>query len=735
VPLVAVALSAYAAGLLLGFGGEFVLGSGVLACALLIAATRRDPRLCAYAALCAAGLGGAALHARGEQACRRQAVALTEWVAILDEASAPGAFVRGRVRALHCELPVHVAVERGIVPAGARAVVRGSAILSQRGLVVQRATVRVLEPRTSLAGVRAAIGRSLDRAFREDAPLARALLIADTRTLDVALRERWATAGIIHMLSISGLHVAIIAAAVQLLLRAARCSAGVATAWTVVLTALYVAVIGAPAPAVRSGIMLGVGALARLFQRPTSPWAALALGAAAPLAEPRVVLDIGYQLSVAGMAGLIASGALARRWVQPRWAGWRAALATGLLASIVTTATTAPLVTWYFGRLSVVAPVVNLVATPIIAVAQPALFLAMVLSPVPPAASFVADAARPLLLALDAVAAAGASVPFAALTIAPSLVGALLAAVASIAAVVACVSYFPARPLILALASLSMAAWVPLAPQRGGDLELHMIDVGQGDAVALRTPRGRWVLFDAGRAWRGGDSGRGTIIPYLRRRGGELHAFVLSHPHQDHVGGAASVLQALRPRTYWDGAYLGGTASYRGSLGVARERGVRWERAHPGDTLLLDGARVTFLAPDSAWVAGLDDANDASVVALVEYGAVRFLLVGDAEREQEKWLLARDSLALRADVLKVGHHGSATSSTQAFLAAVRPRLALVSVGAGNRYGHPNPLALRALAAAGASVLRTDRLGSIVVRTDGRAIEVGAEGDTWAISPR
>ena len=733
-PLIVAALSSYAAGLLLGFGGEFIIGGTAAAAAGAIALVRRNRVALACGWLLGAGLLAARTTAWTELACRHHAVHLGQWSVTLDQAAAPGAFVRGRADLGWCALPVSVAVERGSVPAGNRATAHGIGLLSQRGLVIQRASLRGSAPRATLAAVRAGIGRSIDHAFRADAPLARALLIADTRTLDPALRERFADAGLVHLLSISGLHVAIIAAAVHLLLRAARCSPTAATLWTVTITALYVAVIGAPAPAVRSGIMLAVSAAARLLQRPTSPWAALALGAAAPLWEPGVVLDIGYQLSVTGMAGLIASGALARRWIHPRVDGWRAQVGAALLASVVATTVAAPLVTWYFGRLSLIAPLTNLAAAPVITLVQPTPFLAMLCAPLPLAARFMADAAHPLLVTLDAIASAGSAVPFGAVTIAPTLAGATLAGVASVGVIVACVSYFPARPLIVAVMALAAAAWLPLAPPRTRAMELHMIDVGQGDAVAVRTPRGAWLLFDAGRAWRGGDSGRGTVIPYLRRRGGELHAFVLSHPHTDHVGGAGSVLRALHPHIYWDGAYLGGSDAYRASLLMAREQNIAWRRARPGDTLSLDGVRVRFLAPDSAWVATLNDANDASVVAMVEFGAVRFLLVGDAERSQERWLLSRDSLGLRADVLKVGHHGSSTSSTDAFLAAVRPRVALVSVGAGNRYGHPSAVALGALAAAGATVLRTDRLGSIVVRTNGRTMEVEAEGDRWDISP-
>jgi competence protein ComEC len=185
--------------------------------------------------------------------------------------------------------------------------------------------------------------------------------------------------------------------------------------------------------------------------------------------------------------------------------------------------------------------------------------------------------------------------------------------------------------------------------------------------------------------------------------------------------------------SYVDAGFAGGAEAYRASLDAARSVGVRWTRAHPGDSVTIDGVTITWLAPDSAWTSSLTDPNLASVVALVRVGDVRMLFVGDAERAEEEWLLARDPVALRANILKVGHHGSGTSSTERFLAAVRPRLALVSVGAGNSYHLPTPSVMRALAAHGAEVLRTDHLGAIVVRTDGRRIFVEAAGETWELS--
>jgi competence protein ComEC len=497
--------------------------------------------------------------------------------------------------------------------------------------------------------------------------------------------------------------------------------------------AAYVMVIGAPAPAVRSAAMLGVTALSRVAQRNTSAWASLSIGGGVPLLAPRTVLDLGWQLSVLGMAGLIASGALARRWIGAHRGEWRGQILATLLASCVASLVTGPLVAWHFGRLSLIAPLANLVAGPIVAALQPTLFLALACTTVPALGRFVADAASPMLWLLDAVAATAARAPYASLDVVPSLGVAVLAGACTLAIIVACVSRYPTRALIVAGGSLAAVVWWPLAPTRVPGAELHMIDVGQGDAIALRTPRGRWILVDAGRSWRGGDAGRATLIPYLRRHGGSVAAFVLSHPHADHAGGAATIVRALRPAIFWDGAYVGTSDTYRDALAAVASAGVTWERARPGSRHTIDDVELEFLAPDSAWTRALSDPNEASVVLLIRYGAVRFLLVGDAERAEEAWLLARDSLALRADVLKVGHHGSNTSTTPRFLRAVRPSVALVSVGADNTYGHPSPHVLGALATHGATVVRTDRHGTVIVRTDGVRVELEAQGERWVSS--
>jgi competence protein ComEC len=588
--------------------------------------------------------------------------------------------------------------------------------------------------RDVLTRIRDRAAQVIDRTFAEDAPLARALLIADQHQIPTEMRDRYAAAGLIHMLSISGLHVAVIAAAMELLFQVARMSRRASLLGAFFTTAVYVAVIGAPAPALRSAAMLGVAMASRMAQRPTSPWAAWAVGAFVPLVQPRTAIDVGYQLSVLGMCALVAAGSLWKRHLAQRFDGWKGKIGRELVTSLIACAVTAPLVAWVFGRISIIAPLSNLVAAPIITLAQPILFLALLAGPFVPLARLFAEAVHPLLFSFDLVSSVAASIPGAALTVSTTLVAALLAGIAATALVVACASRFPARPATVGIAALATMTVLPLLPSHSvNQLELHVLDVGQGDAILLRTKAGRWLLLDAGPAWRGGDAGRTTILPYILRRGGSLEAFVLSHPHTDHVGGAASVLDRLHPRTYWDAAFAGGSDAYMASLTAAKKEGIEWHRVHPGDSIALDDMTVSFLAPDSAWTVGLKDPNLASTIAMVRYGMVRFLLVGDAERGEEDWLLEKNGELLRADVLKVGHHGSSTSSSDAFLRAVHPEVAIISVGAGNKYGHPSNDVLHALSRVGAEVLRTDEAGTVIVRTDGVHIEIEAKGDKWQLA--
>ena len=730
-PLITLAYVCLASGMLAGLSTGVVIPLAVSAVVGAVALITRVATPGAAAALFAAGVLAGAGSREQDTRCRRQGSTRAVWTADLLSDARPRSIARATWLADGCRMPLAIEVVAGVSGVGSRVRIEGRAIAGRKGVVIREARVVRLGPGALLPRWRAAIGRRIDSLFGSDAQLARALLIAEQGALPPKVRDAYADAGLVHILSVSGLHVAIVASAVHLLLTMIRLRPTAAIVGGALLTACYVMLIGAPPAALRAGGMLAAMSLGKVLQRPVSAWALLAIGALLPLHDPRIAADLGYQLSVAGMAAVVCSGAINRRFLVQRYSGLRRKLAGELTTALLAAALTGPLVAAAFGRLSLVSPLANLVAAPLVALAQPALFLALALSPFGTLAGFIAEGGRVPLALLERVATTAASVPFAAVSVAPRSAVCVLLLVAGSGVLVACSGRRPLRGLIGACIAVAAAAWWP---ERGsGETEFHMLDVGQGDALAIRTAKGRWVVMDAGRDWDGGDAGRATVAPYLRRRGGEVAAFIMSHPHSDHVGGGASVIRILRPRMVLDPGFRGDGASYLAALEAARLTGTAWRQARAGDRLVFDEVAIDVLAPDSGWVDLADGPNNASVVLLVRVGAVRFLLTGDAEAGAERRLLEHGD-SLGADVLKAGHHGSATSSTPALLDAVRPRLALMSVGALNRYGHPSEGVLHELTKRRAVVLRTDLSGTIVVRTDGRRITVETEEETWDLPP-
>lgn len=728
-PLVAMAFVVYAAGLFVGFGGVAVWGGAIALCAVVVCGASRRWDGCALALTLAGGAVLGATARRDDATClatvRRSGVAT---VLLLSDV-APAGSARGIVAGPRCGVRMRVRSRRGRFDAGSTVRVAGQFARRGDGLEVADAHIALVRSPGRIAQLRRWTGARIDMLYGADAPLARALLLADADDIDRAVRDRFADAGIIHMLSVSGLHVGIIANAVRAIVVASRGGVFAADVASLGITVAFVLFIGAPPPAVRSAVMLVLMVAARLRQRPTAVWGIWAVSCAIPLVEPRVVLDLGWQLSAAGMAGLLASGPLARR-AAGSLQGWRRTAVVSMVATTVASAMTAPLVAWVFGRVSMAAVVTNVVAAPLFEVAQPLLFASLVALPVRFVAAALAEAARGALALIDLVARLGAALPLAVVRAEPDAVTALLLGVAAIAGVVALVGRWWRRPTAVSLGALAVATWWPTVRPGPGRLELHVIDVGQGDAIAVRSPKGRWLLVDGGGAWRGGDAGASVVWPYVRRLGGDVVYLAMSHPHLDHIGGAATLIDRAGVDTVWDGAYVSPSAVYRDVLRSVRSHRRVWRRVASGDSIAFDGIGVRVLAPDSLWLAGLTDPNEASVVLQLSFGSARMLLTGDAEHGEEDWLVSRYGDALRSDVLKVGHHGSSTSSTPSFLDAVQPRVALVSVGVGNSYGHPSHGVLRSLDERGVQLLRTDDDGTIVVSSNGTDLEIRAHGDQW-----
>jgi competence protein ComEC len=276
------------------------------------------------------------------------------------------------------------------------------------------------------------------------------------------------------------------------------------------------------------------------------------------------------------------------------------------------------------------------------------------------------------------------------------------------------------------LATAAAGTWVlaTLPVWRGASgghaLDIHVLSVGQGDAILLRTPRDRWILVDGGPRSRGFDAGARVVLPFLRRHGARaLDAVIVSHGDADHLGGIPAVLKGTDVGLVLEPGQPLGTALYLEYLAAVDARGISWAAARAGDTLAIDSVVVAVLHPRTAWVRNEFEPNENSVVVHVRYGCFDALLAGDVGASVERELLPS---VPRVEVLKVGHHGSAGSTTAEWLVALQPQVGVISVGP-NRYGHPSPVVLDRLGAQGVAIRRTDRGGAVTIRTDGRYYSV------------
>lgn len=571
------------------------------------------------------------------------------------------------------------------------------------------------------------------------AAIATAILIGDRAGLDPGLEKRLQIAGTYHVIAISGGNIAVLTVVLLGLSRVMRLPVWLGGPLVAILLVLHAGLVGGGASVARATTMAVVYLGLRTCDQ--SAWSLNALAAAVlclVVARPLAVVDPGFVLSVGATAAIIV---LTSRVSAVNGGGWRRTALGVVAASLATELVLLPVSATFFNRVTVAGLLLNLAAVPLMAVVQVMASLTVAAHAVTPAAA----GACGLVTAWAAGGLAGSArvvewMPWLAIRLpAPATWVASLYLLALLGVVVR--RHISARPRRwsrslsrgCAVVAAMCALWILLAPstwrwpwRADGWLRVVALDVGQGDATLVEFPDGaRWLVDAGGLAGSTSvDIGERVVAPSLWARGtGSLDALVLTHGDPDHIGGASSAIGDFGP-TVFDGVPVPSHTPMHTVRAVARAKGVPWGRLTRGDTWRQGPVQIHVwnpLAPD--WERQRVR-NDDSIVIELRYGDVSVVLPGDISSEVEAELAALMPPAARR-VLKAAHHGSASSTSDAWLTALRPEIVLISCGRDNRYGHPAPAVLRRVRDHGAAIFRTDEDGQVVVETEGKVVRVGS----------
>jgi competence protein ComEC len=609
---------------------------------------------------------------------------------------------------------------------------RGTAIV---GTVKSGALVDVVEKGRrwdeAAASARAWARRMIDlhvgRWSRTSAAIVTALLIGDRAGLPDAVEVRLQEAGTYHVIAISGGNIALLAGAMAGLLALARVNSRRAAIVPIAALLAYAWLVGGGASVVRATAMAIIYLAARAGDHRSPPLNALAVSAALILcASPLSIFDAGFALTFgATLAILIGSRRLRDRLPRGRWIRAASVL---FAASVCAEAALFPVGAFVFSRVTFAGLVLNFAAIPLMALAQLGGMATLALAwAVPSIASGFGFAAH--------VGAAGVAESARAVDFAPWLTcrvppPAVLVMAAYYAGAIAWVALPGPSRLKRVSAALAIGAglWILAAPAsltraHGATLDATFLDVGQGDAVFVRFPNGRSLLVDAGGTAGTFDVGARVIAPALWAAGlRRLTYLAVTHGDPDHIGGAASIVRDFGPGEVWYGVPVPPHEPARLLRTSADAIGAAWRTLQRGDVVDIGDVTLHVWHPPRPDWERQRVRNDDSLVLELRIADVSILLTGDAGASVEPEIIAQLAPA-RVRIVKAPHHGSGTSSSEAFIQAARPALVVFSCGRGNRYGHPVPFVVARYAAAGAAIFRTDQDGAVTVRTDGRTVEV------------
>ena len=602
----------------------------------------------------------------------------------------------------------------------------------ERGWLARRGVhVVVRGERPKLLGRRGGIGGVADRlrghvqrtlatgTNGERRRLVAGIVLGEDGEFDRELRDDFEASGLMHLLAVSGQNVAIVAIGIVTAARIAGIGRLLGEAIAIVVVLAYALAVGWQPSVVRAAVAGVLVSLAWIAARPKDRWHFMAVGALLLLAwMPSSALEPGFQLSFAAVAAIFV--------VLPRVSGVPDAypVPRGLWDVVVVAAAcgvvTAPIVWLHFGAVALWTVPANVVAEPAMPPLIALSLAAVAIEPfLPGAATALAWLAGWCAAWIAFVARVVADWPAAEIT--SPLFFVVLGAIAGAIVVVWRAPVYRRGTAIAAVASaaltlVTVGCALRPSPHWTGPLGLRVtfLDVGQGDAVLVEAP-GFSMLVDQGPP-------EADVAGQLRAGGvRSLTALVLTHPQRDHIGGAADVLERLRVSAVVDPGLAVPSPFHAGAVRVARRKGVPVALVRAGDAYRVGRLRVRALWPDGAGLAS-EDPNANATVLLVSYGATDVLLTADAESEVTRRLPLRP-----VEVLKVAHHGSEDPGLPELLRVLRPRVAVISVGEGNDYGHPRPETIDALAAEpGLHTLRTDEDGMVVVESNGSDLTVRAE---------